>query len=298
MANIIKGTSGNDGLIGGEGDDIIIGGEGDDFMIGRGGNDTFVFEPGHGNDYILGFEAGNDIIDLTAFSEQLTWEALSEKFSTGYNFIFGNYVEIDLTEWGGGKIQIWGVNSIDDLTPEMFSLRTSPLTLEGTDSSDSLHGDWGDDTISGGDAGDYLYGHQGSDTLKGGAGNDFIAGGQGDDTIIGGEGDDTLYGDGYRSDEVYSDGTPTGETDKDTFVFSPDSGNDIIKDFNDGEDLIDLTAFTNISGFNDINASQVGNNVVIRFSGDNSITLSNFDLSDLDASDFVFHDTSTMTDSM
>ena len=34
----------------------------------------------------------------------------------------------------------------------------------------------------------------------------------------------------------------------DTFVYAPGDGNDKIEDFTDGEDLIDLTAITGITG--------------------------------------------------
>ena len=293
----ISGTSGRDTIIGHAGDDIITGGAGDDLLFGGAGNDTFVFEPGHGNDAIWAFEADDDIIDLSSFGIELTWDSLQDNFSTGYNFLFGNYVELDLSEFGGGTIQIWGVSSIDQLSEDMFVLPGTPLTLTGTDGSDTLDGNAGGDTISGGGGTDYLTGYEGADKIDGGAGDDFIVGGQGDDIITGGAGDDTLYGDGLRSDGYTSDGTFTGETDFDTFVFSPGSGHDTIEDFNNGEDLIDLTDFGGISGFQDINASQVGNSVVIKFEGnksdDWSITLSNFDLNDLDSSDFIFQDAAT-----
>ena len=294
----LVGTNGSDILIGDAGDDFIIGGQGDDLMVGGAGADTFEFRPGHGQDAIWDFdpEAG-DIIKLSGFDGRVTWDALSEKFTVGNNILFGSYVEIDLTDWGGGTIQVWGVQSVDDLTEDMFILPGTDQTVTGTDDHEHFYGDWGDDTLDGGGGADKLDGRQGDDTLVGGAGNDYIVGGQGDDRIEGGTGNDTLFGDGGQSgDDQYADGTPTGETDNDTFVFAPGDGQDVIKDFRDGEDLIDLTAFTGISGFDDISARQSGSNVVIDFNNDNSITLSNFNLNDLDASDFIFYDASASVD--
>ena len=108
-----------------------------------------------------------------------------------------------------------------------------------------------------------------AETLTGGAGDDTIAGLAGDDTLTGGDG-------------------------ADKFVFASGHGNDTITDFIDGEDMIDLSAFTDIGGFGDLTVTQVGNGVQIDLSGygGGTITLQNFMLSDLDATDFVFHDSS------
>ena len=289
----LNGYEGADKIIGGTGDDVINGGAGDDVLWGGAGKDVFVFEPGQGNDAIWEFEAGQDIIDLTKFNDKITWDELKDNFSKFNNPLFGQYVEIDLSEWGGGKIELWGINSINKITEDMFLLPTGSVKFTGTENNDYQDGGAQDDILSGGAGNDYLAGWQGDDKISGGSGDDIIYGGQGDDIITAGTGDDTLYGDGFLTDEHYShNGVHTGETDKDIFVFSPGGGKDTIKDFNDGEDLIDLTDFTDISGFTDIKAKQDGSNLIIQFSSDNSITLSNFDLSDLDASDFIFHDAS------
>ena len=63
-------------------------------------------------------------------------------------------------------------------------------------------------------------------------------------------------------------------------------------DFTDGEDTIDLSAFTGISSFSDLTARQEDVDVVIDLSGHGggSITLQFVSLSDLDDEDFIFHD--------
>ena len=60
-------------------------------------------------------------------------------------------------------------------------------------------------------------------------GDDILIGADGNDTIIGGSGDDTLTGNGGR----------------DTFIFSGDSGHDVITDFTKGEDRIVLSDLLN-----------------------------------------------------
>ena len=298
----LKGGAGNDAVVGGQGDDTIVGGTGNDKLWGDGihfdghkaslpptgetGNDTFVFAPGHGDDTIFDFEPDADTIDLSGFSRGIAWFDLRNSMTAT-----DDGLKIDLSQWGGGTVTLRGIDSPDELTEDMFVLADASVTLTGTDGADRLRGGAGNDTLSGGDGNDILHGYQGDDTLEGGAGDDSIFGYEGDDIIVGGAGDDNLFGDGVYGDDVHTDGTPTGETDNDTFVFAPGGGNDTIYDFTDGEDAIDLTAFTGIAGFADIDARQDGNNVVIEFSGNNSITLQNFLLSDLDETDFVFYET-------
>ncbi len=222
--------------------------------------DTFVFNPltdptNVTTDVIVNFELGTDVIDLSGFNltQGVTWEDLQSKMSVGTGFWKGGWIEIDLTEWGGGKIRIVDVQKVEQLKESMFIMPTANIT---------------------GDAS--------GNTLTGGAGDDIIRGGQGDDIITGGTGDDTLYGDGITDDGTGSDA--------DTFVYTTGGGNDTIVDFTDGEDKIDISDFTGITGFDDINAHQDGSDVVIDFSnyGGGTITLENFNLSDLDANDFLF----------
>jgi len=105
----LSGHGGDDELYGGEGDDRIYGGGGDDWLEGGPGNDylvdqwrsrdTFVFAPGHGNDRIVEFDFGIDMIDLSAFSVITNFDDLTlSEWDCG--------VLIDLTEWRGGTIRI------------------------------------------------------------------------------------------------------------------------------------------------------------------------------------------------
>ena len=82
----------------------------------------------------------------------------------------------------------------------------------------------------------------GNDMLIGAAGDDSISGGGGSDRLLGRAGDDTLDG-GSGGDSYW------GGEGADRFVVGPDNSENILWDFRDGEDVIDLTAFTGISGF-------------------------------------------------
>lgn len=63
--DLIDGNGGFDIINAGAGDDTVIGGTGFDILSGGLGSDLFIFNEGDGNDLILGFESGQDQIDLS-----------------------------------------------------------------------------------------------------------------------------------------------------------------------------------------------------------------------------------------
>lgn len=83
-----------------------------------------------------------------------------------------------------------------------------------------------------------------------------------------------------------------GGPDRDTFRFFPsDLGGGIIRDFADGEDVIDLREFSGISSINDLDIDSYGSNVRIDVSGAHYLTtiiLTDFNSANLDNSDFLF----------
>ena len=133
---------------------------------------------------------------------------------------------------------------------------------------------WGDD---------HLFGGAGNDSINGGAGHNMLWGGDGDDTLEGGGIHDTLNG-GAGNDTLISD-APHG----DHFVFGTAHGVDTIINFQNGQDQIDLTELA-LSGFAQVTARQVNGNVEIDLwdHGGGTIVLQDFNLADLDASDFIF----------
>ena len=96
--------------------------------------------------------------------------------------------------------------------------------LRGNDGVNDIAGYYGDDLIRG---------WGGNDELSGEFGDDRVLGDDGDDTIVGGDGRDTLTGGAGFDIFAYlaiSDSTVTA------------SGRDVIQDFTQGEDQIDLSA--------------------------------------------------------
>ena len=77
----------------------------------------------------------------------------------------------------------------------------------------------------------------------------------------------------------------------DAFVFGSDHGYDTIKDFADGEDLIDLRQLADVTGFDDLRITADGTTTVIDLTehGGGTIRLDNFAKDDLDAEDFQFY---------
>ena len=108
---------------------------------------------------------------------------------------------------------------------------------------------------------------------------------------------DQIVGDDDSDDVLQggtSDDTMTGGTGDDTFVFASGHGSDTITDFTDGEDTIDLSAFTGITAFSDLTVAQNGTDTVITIPGGSTITLQDFTSTDLNEADFVFHEATTM----
>ena len=113
------------------------------------------------------------------------------------------------------------------------------------------------------DDGASLYGNTGNNKLTGRAGIDWLDGGRGNDILTGG-----------------------GSADQ--FVFKAGCGKDVIIDFVDGADKINLENYKGIDAFGDLDIKKSGNDLVIELSGDDTITLRNFDKADLSTADFAF----------
>ena len=111
-----------------------------------------------------------------------------------------------------------------------------------------------------------------------------VQGEEGDDLLIGGRLSDTLAG-GLGND------TLTGGTGRDNFVFGPaDLGADVITDFQDGTDQLDVDAFS--FGVADVQAiiagaQQIGSDVLLTFAASNTTLLENFQTTQLDVGDFL-----------
>jgi Ca2+-binding RTX toxin-like protein len=301
----ILGGGGNDTLRAGDDDNNIQGNAGNDILWGRGGDDTM--NGGNDNDTVMGGQ-GND----------------SLSGGTGVDFVSGGGGDDTITG-GDGSDTLVGGDGNDSL---LGNLNTD--FMSGGRGDDSLDGGNSNDTLSGGEGNDRLLGALGNDSLLAGTGNDTVIGGEGADTMSGGDGDDLMSGElgndrmfgglgndtmngGDSADEMFgndgrdilngSNGADTisggwgmdtliGGADADVFHFVVDSSDDVIRDFQNGTDRIDLSEF-NLAGFgalagaiSPLNGGSLIDLDVI--GGTGSIWVENTVVGLLDATDFIF----------
>ncbi len=156
--------------------------------------------------------------------------------------------------------------------------------IKEKDGDNLLRGGAGDDRIKGGKGNDWIEGGTGDDRIKDKNGTNALHGDAGDDSIKGGKGDDTI--EGGSGDDVLS-----GKKGADTFVFTQNSGTDLVKDFDqDDGDRIDLSAFVEIQSLADVlaRAEQDGKHVVFTADDGSTAIFRKTDLDDLGDSDFIF----------
>ncbi len=267
---VFDGNLGDDTLSGGGGDDTISGGAGNDSLLGNGGND-FLFG-GDGTDTLNG-GFGDDIAHGGAGNDTVVGFAGNDKIygDNGVDIIFG----------GVGNDTLRGGNQLDVL----FGGDGND-TLIGGGLFDQLWGGDGDDYLDGGALGDLLVGNGGNDTLNGGGGRDDLMGNGGADDLSGGGGDDTLNG-GMGWDTIAGgdgDDVLTGLNGSDKFVFDSDDGTNVISDFVDGIDIIEIGDGLT---FTDVSLTQVGNDLDLSF-GSTTVRLLGVSENDIDAGDFLF----------
>jgi len=283
-----KATGGNDKLYGEAGADQLFGGTGSDTLDGGYGND--ILRGGTGDDVYVANEAGDSILEFegngidTVFTSRTSIQIVGNVENLTYtgdkNFLgsgntLANVIKgasgADVLQGGDGADQLHGGAQYD----ELYGGNQDDVLIGGS-GADLLHGGDGFDiasyagsetavsvTLNGslaatGDAigdvfvlvegltgtryNDILVGDTNFNRLEGGRGSDLLSGLGGTDVLLGGLGRDSL----------------TGGADSDRFVFTDiaDSGlrtstRDVIVDFIQGQDLIDLSAI-------DANARKAG----------------------------------------
>ena len=274
----IRGNDGDDRLSGGAGADLLDGGAGLD-IVDYWGSDAGVtlnlkeatVAGGHAQgDILIDIEgiAGSEYADVLYGDEH----ANTLQGDAGDDELYGDNGD-DLLLGGEGSDSIYGNEGHDYIIGE-----AGDDDLRGDEGNDFLTGHAGDDNIHGGKGHDELYGDEGDDDLNGGAGDDFLAGSADADRLTGGAGDDELYGDGTDI-----------EGSADVFIFAAGHGDDIIHDFADNEDNIDLSAF-GLSGFDDLSlaSDEQGTTIDLSAHDGGTILLAGFDITNLDATDFLF----------
>lgn len=226
------GTGGSDTLYGAaygvNPNDILDGREGNDYLYGYGGDDIYVFQAGHGTDYLSeNLSAGADTIkyvgvnqaDIRMWTDTYGYLHLENRANASDVInVAAYYTGSGISESTVGSYVeqvIFGDSSTLSLT--------GGLPLEGTSSGESLYGT--------------AYG----DTLKGMAGVDNIYANGGNDTLIGGLGDDNLQG--YTGNDTYEFSAGDGA---DSITENTSSGTDTIKFVN--LNLADIRIYTDSNG--------------------------------------------------
>ena len=265
---VILGGTGNDTLTGGMDDDRIDGGQNFDLISGYGGNDTLLGDSGL--DTIYGGD-GDDSIDAGTSSDFVGAGA-------GNDYVLGQ----------GGNDTIYGFDGND--------------TLQGNDGTDIVYGGNGDDDLNGGNGLDLIYGGAGNDTIGGGTDADTLNGGDGEDLILGWLGDDLIFGnaghdmlDGQGGNDTLAGGwgndTLSGGADADVFRMIRANGDDVITDFENNTDLIDVSALQTTYGALATGLSDYNGGALIDLTavgGTGSIWVQGVPSSFLNANDFIF----------
>jgi Ca2+-binding RTX toxin-like protein len=288
----VWGGSGNDTIYGGIGNDRLRGGADDDAIYGGGGNDTIQgdtgnnwLEGGDGNDKLYGWTGndslfggngddelydfeGDDVLAGGGGDDKLVGGDGDDLIYTGTSD--GQTFGVDEARGGAGNDTLIGSNGTDTLYGDEGSDRLNGGDDLDTADIDYLYGGAGDDLLESGqtdavragfqDRGDRLYGEEGNDTLIGGLADDTLEGGAGNDTLEGGAGDDVL----------------AGGAGADRFVFAAGDDADIIADFEDGIDRLDLSAFGFASAAEALaRANETGGDVVFDFGNGDVLTVEN-----------------------
>jgi len=253
----LRGFFGNDVLFGEQGDDRFEGGRGNDTFYGGAGNDVFNLEQLQDNDVVTDFVQGQDKIDIRNLNIN-DWATLQLLISND-----GQDNALITTFFNGDQSQIKLLNINPNLLQAsdfIFNTVNLNQTIDGTNSPDQL------------------FGGLGNDTLRGFFGNDVLFGEQGDDRFEGGRGNDTFY----------------GGAGNDVFNLEQLQDNDVVIDFVQGQDKIDIRSL-NISDWATLQlliSNDGQNNALITtfFNGDQSqIKLNNINPNLLQASDFIFN---------
>ena len=173
----------------------------------------------------------------------------------------------------------------------------------GTGQMDTAFGRGGADYLAGRGENDDLLGGNGRDVLIGASGMDHLDGGKGADVLIGGAEADGLRGEDGRDylDEGVGHGDLEGGAGDDmlaggpggdAFVISPDSGNDVILDFQGGPGILDHLAVRGLDA-EDLRFEDTDTGARISWDvaeGKGSVLLEGFDKSQLAHDDFMFTD--------
>lgn len=285
MATIIGNPFGSNTLTGTAQDDTITDLGGDNTISAGAGNDTVL--TGVGNDTVSGGD-GNDSITDTAGRNTLSGDAGNDTIIGGLGADTVRGGTGDDTLYGSAGNDLIQGNEGDDRigTPVSFSWSGTLGQIKARAAEMLLNaiiqrvGNAGNDVNEGGAGNDWLVDNTGNNSFDGGDGNDFIVGGNGSDTLLGSRGADrAITGSGLGQDLiVYTDADQSGFADAGTGIGSffatggealtTAAGQDLVLDFQQGADRIDLTALggalQDLGFFGDIGRDIAGQELAVR----------------------------------
>ena len=266
QSNTFIGTDGDDQFRGRFGNDTYYGGRGNDIMTDNYGNNTFIFQRGHGQDIIDGWnnEGVQTIKFLDSLWNQVTMNQINStdliikyvdstdsiliknyykpnaaghifEVYRNFKFEYANQIPVLITNTGNdnlfGKAQSTNLNG--GLGDDVIIAGIGDLTAYGGEGNDYLRGSNMADKLYGDNGIDNLLGLAGNDVLYGGAGADQLSGNLGNDTLFGQDGNDLLMGD--EGNDVYNGGAGSDSffdaSGNDSYIFYQNSGKDFLLDY-------------------------------------------------------------------
>jgi hypothetical protein len=204
----------------GGGNDSYTGGKTDEGIADEGGNDIYKFGPG--DDWYYAVDSSGGDIDTADGGTGLD-------YFSAYDSISDLVINLD------SKNQFDPYYSLIVLGKTATDDGLGDIGLNKISNFESVEAGDGDDTVFGTAGSNDITGGAGDDDLFGLAGNDFLDGGDDEDYLIGGAGKDTLSGggDGEEDRFIYTDVKDSTSAAK---------GRDVILDFEDNVDVIDLSS--------------------------------------------------------
>jgi Ca2+-binding RTX toxin-like protein len=179
-----------------------------------------------------------------------------------------------------------GLNLIGTANDDVLVGSNFDDIIRGLAGGDRLKGRGGDDRVIGGGGNDKLIGGSGDDLLKGGGDNDKLVGKAGDDILNGGGGNDKLKG-GAGEDVLQGkkgNDKLFGGADNDIFVLKKGHGTDVIRDFELGDDRVQIQGSLS---FSDLTFDQQGNKALIIADGETLAALRGIQASQLSQANFI-----------
>lgn len=267
--DMLDGSGGNDQLIGGIGADLIDGGAGldaafyNDSVTGVTVNlqtGTYLGDTALG-DVLVNVErlVGSGVDDVLTADSSLIWleGGAGDDVITGgtsNNLLFGG-IGADTIDGGAGRDNVYYIRSTEGVTVNL----ASGVGIGGEAQGDTLTNV---ENVVGSQLDDILIGDAGINNLQGRDGDDVLSGGAGDDILRGFEG-------------------------ADTFLMAIGSDKERVRDFEDGVDKFDVSAF-GLSATAAVSlATTFGTGVVLNFGGGARLIVENTTVAEITVDDFL-----------